>query len=343
VDKRIPVLACLGAALLFGASTPVAKALLSGIGPFTLAGLLYLGAALGVAPFCRRGGDAALRRAPEQRGRLLGAVVFGGILGPVLMLFGLMQSTAASVALWLNGEVVATVILAWAFFRDRIGGRGLVAAACVLGAGILLVVPEGAAGARAGSFVMLACVCWGLDNNLTSLICGFTPAQTTFVKGLVAGSINLLLGLVLEREMPGLSHAVGALALGAIAYGASILLYITGAHQLGAARAQLLFAAGPFLGAALSWLALREPVQSVQLLAAPLMVGGLALLLTGRHEHGHEHAPESHTHRHRHDDGHHEHEHEGSVAGWHTHAHEHVAMRHAHAHVPDLHHRHGHD
>jgi len=340
---RFAILACLAAALLFGASAPLAKILLGSMGPLTLAGLLYLGAALAVAPFSRRGGSAELRRDPGQRGRLLAIVLLGGVLGPVFLLLGLRAAPAASVSLWLNGEIVATVALAWAFFHDHVGRRAIAAAALILIAGILLALPDGHASARAGLFVAIACLCWGMDNNLTSVVSGFTPAQTTLVKGTIAGVANLLLGVVVEHRLPAPVSIATALALGAVAYGLSIMLYITGAQQLGASRAQLLFATGPFLGMVLSWGLLHEPVEPIQLAATPLMALGLSLLLTGRHEHDHVHARVAHTHRHQHDDGHHMHTGPGHpTSGWHTHAHVHEATAHAHPHVPDLHHRHGH-
>jgi len=342
MKMRHGVAACFVAALLFGASAPLSKALLKEIGPLTLAGLLYLGAAIAVAPFSVRGGSAELRRRPAERLRLVGAVVAGGMLGPVFLLIGLRAAPASSVSLWLNAEVVATLGIAWAFFHDELGRRGLVAAAIVLLSGVLLAVPEGAAGLRAGGFVLLACVFWGIDNNLTAGIGGFTPAQVTLAKGVVAGVVNFTLGMLLERGTPSAPAIAGALALGSVAYGLSILAYITGAQQLGAARSQLVFAAGPFLGVALSWLLLGERIEPAQLVAMPLMASGIALLFSARHEHAHEHAEISHTHRHSHDDGHHDHEHDGPVAGWHTHAHDHAAIAHAHSHVSDLHHRHGH-
>jgi len=343
---RSGILACLVAALLFGASTPLAKVLLSDVEPFTLAGLLYLGAAVGAALFGVRGGSAALRRDPGQRARLAGAVVLGGALAPVLLLLGLRAAPAASVSLWLNAEVVATALLAAAFFREHMGRRAWLAAVLVVVAGILLALPDGAASARAGLFVALACVCWGLDNNLTAVLGGFTPAQITLTKGLVAGTFNLMLGLALGQRLPAPAIVGAALALGAVSYGVSIVLYITGAQQLGASRSQLLFATGPFFGMAIAWAVLRESVQPAQLLAVPAMAAGLLLLLTGRHEHEHEHAAVTHTHRHRHDDGHHPHGdlsgHTGPAGAWHTHVHTHAAQRHGHAHVSDLHHRHEH-
>lgn len=339
----LPALSCLLAAMLFGASTPIAKALLGSVGPFTLAGLLYLGGALGVLPFAFRGGSPELRRDRRQQGMLALAVLFGGGLGPVLLLFGLRAAPAASVSLWLNTETVATAILAWGFFHEHLDRRTVLAAGLVLAGGLLLAAPAGAAGWRAGMLVGLACVCWGLDNNLTALVSGFTPAQTTAIKGIGAGTVNLAIGLVLEAGLPPWTAILGALVVGAFSYGLSIMLYISGAQQLGASRSQLLFSTSPFLGVLLAWFMFAEPATAVQLGAAGLMVAGIALMLTARHEHEHVHEAMVHTHEHRHDDGHHTHVHPGLPA-WvrHTHAHEHEPLVHTHPHAPDLHHRHEH-
>ena len=339
----VPAMSCLVAAVLFGASTPIAKGLLESVGPFSLAGLLYIGGAFGVAPFAFRGGSPQLRRVPRQRGMLALAVFFGGGLGPVLLMFGLRAAPAASVSLWLNAETVATAILAWGFFREHLDRRTVLATGAVLAGGLLLAAPQGAAGWQAGGLVALACICWGLDNNLTALVSGFTPAQTTAIKGIGAGTVNLALGVVLEGGLPPLTAALIALALGAFSYGLSIMLYIAGAQQLGASRSQLIFSTSPFVGVLLAWFLFGEPAQAVQFGAAAFMALGVYLMLTARHEHEHTHEFMHHTHRHRHDDGHHNHVHPGLPAWiWHTHAHEHEPLTHAHAHAPDLHHRHEH-
>lgn len=338
-----PAMACLAAAALFGASTPIAKELLGSVGPFTLAGLFYLGGAIGVLPFAFRGGSRELRRDARQRGMLALAVLFGGGVGPVLLLFGLRASPAASVSLWLNTETVATAFLAWAFFREHLDRRTVLAAVLVLAAGLFLAVPGGAAGWRAGALVALACVCWGLDNNLTALVSGFTPGQTTMVKGVGAGTVNLAIGLILEGGIPAVGGILVALVVGAFSYGVSIMLYISGAQQLGASRSQLLFSTSPFIGVLLAWFMFGEPTTMVQIVAAIFMVAGIVLMLTARHEHEHTHEAMVHTHAHRHDDGHHTHVHPGLPA-WvrHTHEHTHEPVTHTHPHVPDLHHRHGH-
>ena len=330
-----PALWCLLAAALFGASTPVSKALLGGMGPLTLAGLLYLGAALATAPFARGPWD---RR--ELR-RLLGAVVFGGVLGPVLVLLGLRLAPAGSVALWLNLEAPATALLGWAFFKEHLGKRTVVAAILTWAAAVILAAPSGVGAWHAGALVAAGCLCWGLDNNLTAVIERLTPAQTTFAKGLVAGGVNLGLGLMLEDAPTGAGPVVAGLGVGTLAYGASIVLYVAGAQQLGATRAQMIFATAPFWGVLLAWL--TEPILAAQVVAGALMAGALALIYGERHVHAHRHEAIRHQHWHRHDDGHHDHPHpDGPVRGWHAHEHEHAPVEHAHPHRPDLHHRHAH-
>ncbi|MFZ5479664.1 MAG: DMT family transporter [Myxococcota bacterium] len=326
-----PFLWCLLAAALFGASTPVAKALLDGAGPLALAGLFYLGAAIATAPWALRSPWTT-----KDLGRLVGAVLFGGVAGPVLVLLGLRMAPAGSVALWLNLEAPATALLGWAFFREHVDRRTWLAAALTWGASVLLAGPGGATAWAAAGLVALGCLAWGLDNNLTAVITGYTPAQTTFVKGLVAGGVNLALAAAFGEVVPA-SPGI-ALVVGMLSYGASIVLYVAGAQQLGATRAQMVFATAPFWGVAIAWTG--EPVLATQLLAGALMAGAIALVHGERHSHAHVHEPEVHTHWHRHDDGHHAHGHDGE--GWHVHEHRHEGITHAHPHRPDLHHRHSH-
>jgi drug/metabolite transporter (DMT)-like permease len=339
-----PILWCLTAAALFGASTPASKLLLNeSVGPLMLAGLLYLGAGLATLPSARSGGSPVRRRSPSNLRRLLGAVLFGGVIGPIALMLGLSAAPSASVSLWLNLETTATAVLAWAFFRENLGWRAWLANALVVVAGVLLASPEGFSLAPSALLVVLACVCWGLDNNLTAIIDGYTPTQVTAAKGLGAGTVSIGLGLLIGEPLPGLGAAAASMAIGALAYGASIILYIQGAHQLGATRSQMLFSTAPFLGVLFAWLALGESIVLVQLGAAGIMLGALALLLTDRHGHSHTHPALVHAHGHTHNDGHHGHTHEGLPDDiWHTHEHAHDMLSHTHPHLPDIHHRHAH-
>lgn len=339
-----PVVWCLLAAVLFGASTPLAKTLLEQMDPWALAGLLYLGAALATVPFAFRGGSAEARWSRRNLLALGGAVVFGGIAGPVLLLFGLAEVDASSAALWLNLETVATSLLALLLFRESIDRKAWVALVCITGAGVVLALPVEAGTLRGALLIGAACICWGLDNNLTSIIDGWTPAQSTAVKGTVAGTTNLAIASLLGGGVSGLEPAtlVTALTVGAVCYGVSLVLYIRGAQQLGASRSQILFSTAPFAGVAVAVILLGDELNSLFIVAGALMAAGIALLHREHHGHRHRHTATVHTHRHRHDDGHHSHDHEADVAGWHIHEHEHDDVVHEHAHRPDLHHRHVH-
>ncbi len=340
-----PILLALLSALLFGAATPASKVLLDGFTPFQLAGLLYLGAALAVALPALRHGGASLpgRNDRPNRVRLFGAILFGGILGPLALLFGLRFAEAASVSLWLNLELVATAVLGVLFFHDHIGRRGWLGVAAALVASVLVAWGPSTAGFLAGVLVLLACICWGLDNHLTALIDGITPAQSTLWKGIVAGSVNLAIGLLLAPMTAAPGSIVLALLVGAFSYGASITLYIRAAQEIGATRAQVIFASAPFFGVALSVLLLGEAFSWIYALATPLFLVGIGLLLADSHAHDHGHSEVTHEHAHSHNDGHHTHAHDDlPSSARHNHPHTHQPLEHAHPHWPDLHHRHGH-
>lgn len=344
MGRRTPYLFALLSALFFGAATPLSKWLLTTIGPVQLSGLLYLGAAVGVLPLLWR--EKSFRPVwkmprPTQK-LLLGAVFCGGLLGPVFLLIGLEQAASASVSLWLNLEAVATALLGYFFFRDKLHQQGWLGAGCLLVASLLLSWGEGAAGWQAGLWVAAACVCWGFDNHWTAMIDGITPAQSTLWKGAIAGTFNLLLGLTLEPVQFTGWQVAAALLLGVFAYGFSITLYITSAQQLGATRSQLLFSTAPYFGLGLAVLLLQESLSLVQWGAAGLVTVAVLLLTLEWHSHEHTHHPLAHEHWHRHDDGHHNHTHNEPVAGWHTHPHTHTEVSHQHRHLPDLHHRHDH-
>jgi drug/metabolite transporter (DMT)-like permease len=349
------LLAALLAAALFGAASPLGKLLLAEIEPFTLSGLLYLGAGLGMLPLALK--DRKKTRmtdpahAPVGRARrlrhlslVLAMIAFGGVLGPVFLYFGLDAAKAADVSLWLNLEAAFTAALGALFFREAMGVRGWLGVAAGIGAGLALSALDGGSWVAA-SLVALACLCWAVDNHVTALIDGITPAASTAIKGLVAGSANVAFGLATSGKPPALGSVALALLLGFFAYGASVALYISSAQKLGATRAQLAFSASPLFGVALSALLLGDPLGLRHLLALALLGAGLALLMSERHAHAHAHPELVHVHSHRHDDGHHDHGHaDGSASeGRHTHEHRHMATVHSHRHVSDLHHRHDHE
>jgi len=334
------------AACLFGAATPASKALLRDVEPQALAGLLYIGAAIGVLPILFRERSFRLPWRAGRRTSLLlaGAVVSGGVLGPWLLLLGLRVARSGSVSLLLSLELVATVLLGRFVFREHLSARGWLGATGTLAAAMLLAAGEGSSGVIAALLVGAGCLCWGFDNHFTALIDGITPAQTTFWKGVIAGPFNLIVGGAVLGGVGSATSVLLALLVGAFAYGIRITLYITAAQGLGASRSQMVFSAAPFFGVILSLLFLGESFTGIQAGAAALVGGSLVLLFSERHGHVHRHDRMLHQHWHRHDDGHHDHEHAGAAAAAvHAHPHSHEAEEHEHVHWPDLHHRHSHD
>ena len=352
VDRKLsslpshPLAIALVASLLFGAATPASKALLQALPTFQLAGLLYLGAAMGVVPLLikEKGFSFPWRLDHKTAYRLLGAICLGGVAGPLLLLFGLSLASAASVSLWLNLELIATVTLGFLIFRDELHLAGWIATIGVLAAAILLSFAEGHAGMKAGLLVGAACLCWGLDNHFTALITSITPAQTTFWKGLVAGIVNLSIGIHLDPYIATLYVTSAAILVGVFSYGFSLVLYIASAQKLGAARSQIIFSSSPFFGVVLAAVFLGEAISLGQIIAALIIAVSLALLFFERHSHLHHHQGITHEHWHRHDDGHHNHFFPAmgqSIS--HSHWHEHEATTHEHQHWPDPQHRHEHN
>jgi len=344
--QKVPAISIgITAAALFGLATPLSKILLDQVNTFQLAGLLYLGAAFGLLPLliARRQLRSIFRIDRRNGLKVGGAIVFGGILGPVFLLLGLRSAQASSVSLWLNLELVATALLGVLLFKDHLSASGWLSVGGVIAAGVLIAVPEGIAGVKSAIWVAAACCCWGVDNHLTAIIDGITPLQSTFLKGMLAGSFNLILGIVLNPAIPTFGPLLLSLCLGAVSYGASIVLYITAAQNLGATRSQLVFASAPFFGMMFSLIILSERLSILQMVAAAILVASIVLMSRIRHMHFHVHHAVEHIHFHTHDDEHHDHEHSKQVAGFaHSHRHKHERSSHSHPHVPDLHHRHEH-
>jgi drug/metabolite transporter (DMT)-like permease len=338
---RRGVVRCSLAAVLFGMSAPAASRLAGDMSAFSLAGLLYLGAALAVLPVLGRvlpSRDAVRRGAS----RLGAAVVLGGAIGPALLAAGLARTPAATSSLLLNLELVFTTLLAALVFREHIGRRVIDGTLLVVAAGVVLGW-SGDPDLQWGAMLIAgACLCWGVDNCVTAELDELAPAHITLVKGVVAGGANLLIGIALGGGPSGWP-ILGALAIGAVGYGASITLWVSGARDLGAARGQLVFATAPFVGAIVAWTVFTEPVTVREVVSVVIAVTGVSFVLGSSHTHEHRHQPVEHEHEHTHDDGHHDHVHQPPVAGrHHHHRHAHDVLVHAHPHVPDIHHRHEH-
>lgn len=338
------VIAALGAALLFGAGTPLAKQLLVTLNPWLLAGLLYLGSGLGMTLYRRLSGAKRVRMASSDLPWFAGAVLAGGVFAPVLLMFGLRGMPASGASLLLNAEGVFTALLAWFAFHENFDRRIALGMVAILAGAAVLSWPGDIQ--LAGLWPMLAilgaCFAWGLDNNLTRKVSLTDTTWIAAVKGLVAGGVNLGLAVAMSVEIPPLLQIAGAMALGFLAYGISLALFVIGLRHLGTARTGAYFSVAPFFGAALA-LMLGDALSLPLVIAGALMAFGVWLHLSERHEHFHEHLPIEHEHEHVHDE-HHQHVHEqGMQAGEkHSHRHRHEPLSHAHAHFPDSHHSHKH-
>lgn len=344
VLRQRGVLSALGAAALFGAGTPLAKLLLNDVSPWMLAGLLYLGSGFGLTVYRR------IRRAPrvtlprQEMVWLSGAVIAGGVIGPVLLMLGLSNMPASGASLLLNAEGVFTALLAWFAFKENFDRRiAMGMGAIVLGAAIISWPGDAKfTGVWPMLAILGACFAWGIDNNLTRMVSLSDATWIAAVKGTVSGIVNFVLALALGASLPMLPALGGAMLVGFLAYGVSLALFVAGLRHLGTARTGAYFSIAPFFGAVLAVL-MGEPLTGRLLVAGALMAVGTWLHLAERHEHVHSHEAMSHSHEHVHDE-HHQHAHDYPVEPGtrHRHTHTHQKLTHSHPHFPDAHHRHEH-
>ncbi|MBO0663365.1 EamA family transporter [Jiella sp. MQZ9-1] len=337
----------LGAAILFGASAPFSKLLLGRIDPWLLAGILYIGAGIGLAAvhFGRHIIKLPQVEAPLQKTDLpwLAAVVaIGGGLGPLLLMFGLSLTSAASGSLLLNLEGLATMGIAWLVFKENVDRRLLLGAGAIL-AGAVMLTWNGQKFQFdwGGVLIAGACLAWGIDNNLTRKLSAADPVQIAMIKGLVAGTVNLAFAFSFGAGLPLASYIAAGAVVGFLGVGVSLVMFMLGLRHLGTARTGAYFSLAPFIGAALAIGLLGETMSAQFAVAGLLMALGLWLHLAERHDHEHRHEALEHDHAHVHDE-HHKHAHSGPVIEPHTHFHRHEPMCHKHPHYPDLHHRHSH-
>jgi drug/metabolite transporter (DMT)-like permease len=339
------------AALLFGASAPVAKMFLHALSPMELAGALYLGSGVGLALW--RSTRIVRRNAPKIEaplknsdwGWLIGAILSGGVCAPLLLLGGLATTEASSASLLLNLEGVLTALLAWFAFHENFDSRILIGMIAIVAGGLLLSWNPGETlGFSWGALSIVgACFCWAVDNNLTRKVSASDPAQIAMFKGLSAGTVNLVTSMVISGRAPPISSLLGAGILGFLSYGVSLSCFILALRELGTARTGAYFSTAPFIGVVLSLVLLHEIPSPLFWAALGLMIFGVWMHLIERHEHLHFHGALEHEHPHRHD-AHHKHQHlrTDPPGEPHTHWHRHVPMSHSHPHVPDIHHRHDH-
>jgi len=331
--------------LLFGLATPLSKMLLIDFNPFQLAGLLYIGAFIFTLP-------SAVKEVNQIRNKnqtkpqkdipkIIGVIIFGGFLGPLFLMLGLQTAKALSVSVWLNFELVATAALGVLIFKERLTKSAIFGICLVVISGIVVSVGEPLSALKSGVFIMLACLFWGIDNHLTAGIDEIKSSTVTFIKGGVAGPINLIIGTAMVGYGGLLTiKTIYAIVLGMIAYGLSISLYVTSAQNLGATRSQILFSTGPYWGMLGAVFFIGETFETNSMIAAALLAGGIYLTNKNDHDHRHEHAPLTHIHTHLHLDDHHLHHKQSYPILPHTHEHRHEFLKHQHTHTEDLHHRH---
>ena len=345
---NISIIYALVAAALFGASTPLAKSLGLGLSPILLAGLLYLGSGIGLAGvrLIRDRGWKPTGLTPSQWPWLLGAIAFGGILGPVALMFGLIRTAGATASLMLNLESVLTAVIAWIVFRENADRHIVLGMVAIVLGGVVLSWTGAGGGSQDWTgplAIALACLCWGIDNHLTRKVSASDELFIAGAKGLIAGLVNCGLAFYLGAQIPGVAQLAPILVVGFLGYGISLVMFVLALRGLGSARTGAYFSTAPFLGAAVALLVFGESVTVAFWIASALMAVGMWLHLTERHAHEHLHEATEHGHRHVHDE-HHQHEHgfEWDPKEAHSHVHVHGVMRHSHAHFPDVHHRHRH-
>lgn len=330
--------------MLFGAGTPLAKLLLDAVNPWMLAGLLYLGSGVGLTLYRLLSQAPAVRLPRNEVPWFAGAIVAGGIIGPVLLMFGLTGMPASGASLLLNAESVFTALLAWFAFKENFDRRIALGMLAIVAGAVVLTVPSGVrvSGLWPSLAILGACFAWGVDNNLTRMVSLTDATWIASVKGLVSGIVNLGLAFSLGASMPALPNLAGAMMVGLLAYGVSLALFVVGLRHLGTARTGAYFSVAPFFGALLAVL-MGEPITIPLLMAGALMALGTWLHLTERHEHGHVHEPMEHSHEHFHDEHHlHAHDYPVTPGTKHSHRHRHEPLIHTHPHFPDAHHRHSH-
>jgi len=344
-----PIFALL-AAILFGISAPLSKFLLGEIDPVILAALLYLGSGLGLLIFKTLNSLFRSRESIEagliQKDLLwlAGATLAGGVIAPIILLYSLDATPAATASLLLNFESVATTIIASIVFKEAVSRRTWWAIILITTASIVLSINFDLNwGLSIGAIgIIAACFFWGIDNNLTRNISSKDPIIIVTIKGLAAGAFSLILAFILGQKLPAWETIIKALLLGSLSYGLSITLFVLALRGLGAARTSALFSTSPLSGLILSFVIFREMPGNLFLIAFPLMILGTFLLVDEEHNHMHVHERISHEHAHSHDDQHHNHTHDDSKIKHHSHLHEHETIEHNHQHLPDTHHRHTH-
>lgn len=336
------------AAALYGISSPISKLLLVKISPALMASLLYIGAGIGaliINSINRLGkkNEIEAKLTTREMPYVIGMVLLD-IAAPVCLMLGLTRATPANVSLLNNFEIVATAIIALLIFKETIGKRMWIAISLITIASIILSFEDlSSFSFSIGSiFVIIACVCWGFENNCTRMMSLKDPLKIVVIKGFGSGIGSLIIALSLRQYSSDIIYILMALLLGSISYGLGIYLYIKAQRELGAARTSAYYAVAPFIGVILSIIIFNENITLSFIMALAIMILGAYFAAVEKHNHSHIHNEITHEHRHSHSDNHHNHIHNYKVSGEHSHVHTHEKIEHNHKHTPDMHHIHSH-
>ena len=290
------------AAALYAISSPISKLLLEEIPPTLMASFLYLGAGLGmfIIDFIRHKKykeKTEARLTKQELPFTIGMVVLD-IAAPIFLMVGLTKTSAANASLLNNFEIVATSLIALLIFKEHISRRLWVAIFLITVSSIVLSVEDISSFSFSfGSIlVLLACVCWGLENNCTRKLSVKDPLEIVVIKGFGSGIGSLLVGFILGEQTNNITYVIVALILGFFAYGLSIFFYIYAQRYLGAAKTSAYYAIAPFIGAGLSLIIFREIPTTSFVIALIIMIIGMFFASTEEHDHSQAHATEECTH-----------------------------------------------
>nr|WP_051571917.1 DMT family transporter [Ruminiclostridium cellobioparum] len=347
-NKATGIFMAILAAALFGISSPVSKLLLAEIPSTLMASLLYLGAGIGMLTIniIKRLGKnerVEARMTRKEMPYIIGMIVLD-IAAPVCLMLGLTMTTSANASLLNNFEIAATSLIALLIFKEAIGKRMWIAISLITLSSMILSVEDfhSISFSTGSIFVLLACICWGFENNCTRMLSLKDPLQIVIVKGFGSGMGSLVIALVLKQYSTDILYLFMALLLGFVAYGLSIYFYIIAQRELGAARTSAYYAVAPFIGVLLSVIIFSQQITTSFIIALVMMITGAYFAGAEHHKHMHIHQETTHEHRHNHSDDHHTHIHDYKVESEHSHIHTHKRMEHIHRHTPDMHHTHSH-
>lgn len=291
------------AAVFYAINVPISKVLLQHVGPTTMAALLYLGAGIGIGMmslFNKKGREKAESLTKADLPYIIGMIVLD-IAAPIFLMLGISYGSSANASLLGNFEIVATTVIALILFKESVTKRLWLAIGLITLSSILLSF-EGTDSfhfSYGSLLVIIATVCWGLENNCTRELSSKSTYQIVMLKGLCSGLGALVIALVKKESFPGIGYIAIALALGFVAYGLSIFMYVRAQNVLGAAKTSAYYAVNPLIGALLAFVFLSESLSLMYVIALIVMVVGSALVvvdtLIRQHDHEHQHTF-THTH-----------------------------------------------